>query len=135
MQERSEESLSRKPVAIGPRRRLSKGQVHRDTNAEKRDANATGDGDIVNSTDLRQALARQGGALSHWPERKLQISYEAPEKIKQASLTKLINSFHDATCLGVLLITKVTLEKQEPIELWFNYDQTKNKSKSPWSVI
>ena len=65
MQERSEESLSRKPVAIGPRRRLSKSQVHRDTNAEKRDANATGDGDIVNSTDLRQALARQGGALSH----------------------------------------------------------------------
>ena len=41
---------------------------------------------------------------------------------------KLINSFHGATCLVHLLITKVSLDKQKSVELWFNYDQSEIKS-------
>ena len=41
---------------------------------------------------------------------------------------KLINSFHGATCLVHLLITKVSLNKQKSVELWFNYDQSEIKS-------
>lgn len=53
---------------------------------------------------------------------------------------KLINSFHGATCLVHLLITKVTLDKQKSVELWFNYDQSEIKSpretiKKAWILI
>ena len=40
---------------------------------------------------------------------------------------KLINSFHGATCLSHLLMTKVSLDKKESIELWINYNQTNSR--------
>ena len=53
---------------------------------------------------------------------------------------KLINSFHGATYLVHLLITKVSLDRQKSVQLWFNYDQSEIKSpretiKTAWIPI